>query len=425
MWTICKFILSVFLFCFFIININANPLAGNSDVRFEKSYQPFQFNINVVRELIQFYSQQGNQRTGSTADKNTLTWMEKILKNEGYKVTFQSFPFLQTFQSKATLTFKTLDYRTLEGMTLFNSEGTDSNGLTAQFGEPDEAGYIPVFHYFVMLPHENLSSEFIQKNHQKLDKLLASNQYPAVVVVTQGNKRGLAPFNINLHNSYHIPIVLISSSFGNLLEMEAKINKRVRIIAKNKRKESTGYNLIASLKGQNPKAKPLIIMVSRNTWWRGSAERGTGIAAWLAVAKKLSLIHPKRSVIMVALGGSELGHLGYRQFLHEYHSLIKTAYAWIYIGANIAGQPPSSLYIKTNDRKLYQLTRNVLIMHHFTDVILAKKSFHDSKTPAISFIGRSNECYHLRCDKWPTTVSIDNEMLFIKTLGGIAKRLIQ
>lgn len=424
MRVICKFIIRIlfFLFSAYVTNSLASLRAGNDNFQPEKSRQETKYKINEIREFIQFYSQQGNQRTGSAADKRTLSWMEKLLKNDGYQIKFQSFPFIQTTQSKATITFKMLDYRTLEGMTLYNSEATHSDGLAAQLGEVDQHGYVPIFHYFVMLPNENATRELIRNNHREFAELLSSNKYPAVVVITQANKRGLAPFNINLHNYYHIPIILLSSSFGNLLETEAKINKKVFIKAENKQKESVGYNLIATLKGKNPNLKPLIIMVSRNTWWRGSAERGTGIAAFLAVAKKISFLHPQRSVIMVAVGGNELGHLGYSQFLREYKSLVNAAYAWIYIGANIAGQPPSALSIKTNDRKLYHRIENILTMQGFTNAMVAMKS-SNIKIPFVSFAGFTNECYHLRCDKWPTTVSIDNEMAFIKMLDNLASYL--
>jgi hypothetical protein len=44
---------------------------------------------------------------------------------------------------------------------------------------------------------------------------------------------------------------------------------------------------------------------------------------------------PDRTVRFVASSGHELGHIGLDAFLHEEAGLVKSAHAWVHLGANI------------------------------------------------------------------------------------------
>lgn len=381
------------------------------------------FNENEIKNWLKTYSEEGYHRTGSRADKQNAIWIKKQLANHGYQVNLEPVAFDKAESTNAKVIFKTVVKRILLGMSLLNTESTETMGIKGHFGEAIDANQIPVIYYYVMLPSKKFPEQFLKKNHRRLTQLLHSKKYPGIIVITQGNRAGLAPFNINIQNQYATPVVLVSSYFGSLLERQVKINRAVKLISTIKRQQATAYNVIATLPGKDPTLKPLIFMVSRSAWWNSAAGRGTGVIAWLAIAEKLAQTQPLRPIILVALTGSEIGHLGYDRYIQQHPEVLRHAHAWIYIGENIAANPSPEYYIKTNRMNLFRLTENVFLNNHLTNAVIEKRSDFNLPVPALSVIGMSNGCYHLECDKWPRSVNVVSEMKFIQTLNQIVQQL--
>ena len=89
--------------------------------------------------------------------------------------------------------------------------------------------------------------------------------------------------------------------------------------------------------------RPVVVFTPRSGWWHSVAERGGGLAIWLELARHFSREPPKRSVILIANTGHELGHIGFEAFLESAPELFATtsdhagaASAWIHLGANFA-----------------------------------------------------------------------------------------
>ena len=95
------------------------------------------------------------------------------------------------------------------------------------------------------------------------------------------------------------------------------------------------YNVIAAVNGRRTNLDPVIVMTPRSGWWNCASERGGGLACWLEIARAVNEARPARTVRFIASSGHELGHFGLDAFLQNQPKLIKSAAAWMHLGANI------------------------------------------------------------------------------------------
>lgn len=416
-----------------LANVHDSISSINSHSSDVSSHSMTPVTVEELTHYIKTYARQGHHRTGSKVDHQSAEWMKSILENHHIKVGLETFSLLRPVAGKARLVLENKPKpRILFGMPMLNSSDTGDVGLSSRLGNVGEMGIIPVFNMYVLLPTKTISGKLILENRAEFHRMLRSRKYPAIIVATHGGKSGLAPFNLSLRHHYQTPVILVSSAFSNLLEMKAKMEAGIRVITNIKRERANASNVIAKIPGSNPKLKPLVVLTPRSAWWNAAAERGTAIAAWLTLAKRIKQIHPQRTVYFVALTGHELGYMGLKHFITTHPKLVSSAKAWVEIGANIAAAPTAHYYVQASSHRLQRLAEQAFHANHINNAIMVRP--HHKPIGAISvldkhngqyiaFVGYSNDCYHLNCDTWPKAVNMGGELRFTQALIQIVKKL--
>jgi hypothetical protein len=100
-------------------------------------------------------------------------------------------------------------------------------------------------------------------------------------------------------------------------------------------------------------------MTPKSGWFTCAAERGGGIATWLALAEVVAAEQPRRTVHFLASSGHELHHLGLTAYLHQRSTLAKGAAAWLHLGASIGARYPMAR-MGASDETLHAVARTAL-----------------------------------------------------------------
>jgi hypothetical protein len=150
---------------------------------------------------------------------------------------------------------------------------------------------------------------------------------------------GLCPSNaVDFLTPYGVPVLQMSSTAKEWLTELSAAGTEVRLVAHAERVKAQATNILATVRGRRPELPPVVVMTPRSSWYQSVAERGGGLACWLETLQAVAEVRPERTVRFVASSGHELGHLGLDMFLHDEPALIKSASAWIHLGANIGAQ---------------------------------------------------------------------------------------
>ena len=393
--------------------------------------QPVAITFDQIDDYIKLFATQGMHRSGSKIDKRTALILKRHLRQAGLKVSLEPFTFKRPISRGAMLSMKVdkINSRMMPGMPLLNSRPTGGN-IRGLLGFVGEDGKIPVIHIYVTPGSANAKLRAVSLKRFK--DAVASGRYPAVIGVTQGGYAGLVPLMIDLKKHYKTPAVLLSSALGNFVEIYAEINNPITFRTQIRYETAKAYNIIATVPGRDPKLKPLIVVTARSAWWYAAAERGTGVAAWLAVAKQIASIHPKRTVVFVSTTGQEYYLLGLKRFIKEHPSLANNAYGWIYIGANVGTKPSPHYIIQGSTRKIRRLVNrafedNGLVRIRWVDaspvLVRPLSNFFGKSNQSVIIAATNNRCVRMTCDKWPSAVNIEATLSFAKALDKIVRKL--
>ena len=96
------------------------------------------------------------------------------------------------------------------------------------------------------------------------------------------------------------------------------------------------FNLIAHL--DRGAAKTLVVSTPRSGWFGCAAERGSGLAAWLHLARWLARTHHGVNVELLATSGHEYEYLGGEHYLAEAAPKPAATKLWVHIGASAAAR---------------------------------------------------------------------------------------
>ena len=172
----------------------------------------------------------------------------------------------------------------------------------------------------------------------------------------------------------------------------------------------------------------MTVVTPKSAWWVCTAERGGGIAVWLALLRHFAANRPARDVVFIATSGHELGHLGLDHFLATNDA--PPSHGWIHLGANFAAVD-SRIRLQASDAELMNMAHGTLSAHGVTVSTRTPlgerpggeaRNIHDLGERYVSLLG-SNRWFHHPDDRWPTTVDLDNTGRIARAALAIATHL--
>lgn len=366
---------------------------------------------DTVARWLSGYDAQGWHRSGSATDRRCAGWIAAEAAALGASTRTEAFPFSRLTVRHAAVR---LDATVLPAVPLYDAlfptadpiEGAlGSLGSDAALGVT-EAGPTPV-------------------EGDPLSTARRHGRHRAIIAVSHG--RELALRNAESVAPFASPVVQVSGRYSDLLQRSAEAGATATVAVRARRAAGTAVNVIASVEGSKPEEPPVMVLTPRSGWWHCAAERGGGLACWLAALGESVRHPPRRTVHYVATSGHELAYAGFHAFLAR-HGLDRRA-TWVHLGANI-GARGGTLGVAASDpgmaeRLLSSLSPNAGGPHArlLPAPVGEGGELHNVGATVVSLVG-TNELFHQRSDRYPDNVDVGTvhrvASVVTELVGGIA-----
>lgn len=343
-----------------------------------------------------------DHRTGTAGDRATAEWLADQLRGAGVAPRLDTFPFERRVLRDCAVT---VGDQSAEGVPLFDGPLTDAAGIEGTLAPfAAAAGGIGVGNY-------SLSGGAAAG---QLERMRRAGQANAIVAyaTTDGAVPGLQLANAPSYATpFGPPVLQVASEHGSWLEDAAGACAAARFVAHGELERTTACNVRAVIAGRKRGLLPLVVVTPRSGWWTCTAERGGGIAAWLACAHHFVAAPPARDVILLASTGHELGHLGLAYFLARQPPA--AAHAWLHLGANFAARG-GSLRLQASaawlPRALAALAAAGVAANSVapagTQPVGEAANIHAGGGTFVSFVG-AQRWFHHPDDRWPHAIDMD------------------
>ncbi len=313
---------------------------------------PDGFDPATIEARIRTFESFGAHRTGWPGDDDTGRWLVDELQAAGVPATLERFTFPRVEYRAARL--RSPDGETT-GVPMHDAGDTPPGGIDGQLAsvaDDDLFGRIAV----ATAGDPGFAGPAV---YERLDELQAAGVVALLLVA--GDEHG----DVVLRNAeridrpHQLPVLQLAPNDVPNLIPDVLVGAEVLVEIAAERLTSTATNVVATLPGApdtDPDAAPVAVMTPRSGWFTCAAERGGGIAVWLAVAEALAAAPLRRTVELVASSGHEIHHYGLLAYLHTRPTLAGPppdgAAAWLHLGASIGAKRPVPRMTASDDQLL-------------------------------------------------------------------------
>ena len=362
-------------------------------------------------------------RTGTAGDRQTAQWLADLAAEAGAAPKLHSFPLHRWVPQECAIT---VGERRAEGVPLFDGGSTGPEGVAAPLVE------LPAnTHGAIGLGV--IGGEAGAAANRAFATARSAASMSALVAITKMNSTvpGLALQNADSFEApFGPPVLQVASTEEAWLLAAARERSPAKLVVHVRTETAEGWNVAASVDGADRHLAPLVVVTPKSSWWTSTAERGGGIAAWLALLRHFLHQRPARQIVFIATSGHELGHLGLAHYLATNPTLAANAKAWLHLGANFAAAG-SRVRLQAADEALAAFARNALAEAGAPaqdETPIGRRpggearNIHDIGGRYVSLLG-SNAWFHHPADRWPTTVDVPRTERCIAALITIATQL--
>jgi hypothetical protein len=273
---------------------------------------------------VKAYAALGEHRTGTPGDAATTRWMVQALKRAGYAVETQGFDYPIFEVGRCDVEVAPLK---LEAFPYWTPTPTPPGGVSAPLSTAGGPGRIAL----VALANGGSGGGLYAPPPKEIVQAVDSGA-TAVVVVTENPLGELVAFNRTpLAAPWKAPVVFVAGRQGELLRAVAQKGGDVTVRLEGASRPGRPDNVIARKPGRG---KPVVISTPKSGWFHCAAERGSGIAIWLGLARWLATT--EMNVVLLAASGHEFDGFGGAQFAKTLAPKPAETALWVHIGANVA-----------------------------------------------------------------------------------------
>ena len=297
-------------------------------------------NPTVIENRLREYEQLGIHRTGLPGDDATTEWLASELFDLGIEPIVQSYTFPR-------FEYKTAELRAddihVTGIPMFDGGVTGPRGVEGELADDSEED---LFGKIV------IANSAIRKDMRWMEPH-AKGHYESIaqrgaigVIVPTGDPDGKIVLRNaeSIREPFQLPVLQVEPDHIKRLRSQLIIGGSALLKIDGNRLSSTATNVLANLKPADNSDQPGIgIMTPKSGWFTCAAERGGGLAAWLAIAEAANeWIDRPCSFHFSATGGHELGHQGLIHHLKTSKSdeggMTHPAHTWLHLGASIGAK---------------------------------------------------------------------------------------
>ena len=306
-----------------------------------------------VERRIRAYEAMGWHRTGWEGDDAAADWLIAELGAAGVEAREQSFRAPRWRWERA-------EVHVTGGGTVFGEPLSDG-GLTPPEGVSGRVGFVGDGEY------DGSPIALWRRGPDDTDRLavgiyddLAALQAAGAraVVLVMGDEHGNAVLR-NAERPWEpidLPVLQVAPADAGSLA-EGAIGE---LVIEGRREVVEARNVVGEIAGVDSEAAPAALITPKSGWFTCAAERGGGIAVWLAAAERIARgERPRRGLRLVASSGHELHHLGLEAYLESLGEGVTEVAAWVHLGASI-GAKRGAARLAASDAELMGLAQAAL-----------------------------------------------------------------
>ena len=320
--------------------------------------------------------------------------------------------------------------KVVEGIPLFDGGATGADGVRAPLRELaiDAPSHTSAEGTIGLAKFGTAASP---ESNQALARARRANEHPALVAISKMNTAvpGLALQNADSFTEpFGPPVLQVATEHEAWLQAAAVSGSEAHVTVDVGKETAVATNVEAHIQGHRSELAPLFVITPKSSWWVSTAERGGGIAVWLALLRHFASHRPARDVRLMATSGHELGHLGLKAQLGALAS--QPVYAWIHLGANFACVD-SEVRLQTSAAHLRVTALAAMSEAGITPATETPpgtrpggeaRDIFDRGDAYISYLG-SNAWFHHPADRWPNTIDLHTATRLTKAMITIANGL--
>jgi len=372
-----------------------------------------------VADVFRMFHQLGSHRTATPPDDDTAEWLTSEVSKRGAEGMPRRFE-LDRVDLRGSFVEAGATKR--EALPFFDGTFTPADGVRGRAGSPASGSPIAI----VTLDQAAISSE-----GRSIAELRRNPGVKAIIAMTEGGMPGLCPSNaVDFTKPYGAPVVQVSSTAKEWLAGLVQAGTEIRVVADVARTKASATNIMAVVKGRRPELPPVVVMTPRSGWYQCVSERGGGLACWLEIMQAVAALRPDRTVRFIASSGHELGHLGLDAFLHEEPALIKSAAAWVHLGANIGAANGRARLQSSSDEVEAIAMAAMQAAGARIDARIPRgtvpageaRNIHVGGGRYVSLLG-NGPYFHNPMDLWPQAVDLDAVIRYVDATTAITLAL--
>jgi hypothetical protein len=159
----------------------------------------------------------------------------------------------------------------------------------------------------------------------------------AAILVTTGPTGEAIALNVTTHEpGFDKPVAILAPRDAGPFLAAAAQARPGTLVVDGEGGQRSAFNLVARLDRHAPGT--VVLSTPRSGWFRCAAERGSGLAVWLSLARWLAQADHGVNIRLVATSGHEYEYLGGERYLASVAPAPAATRLWAHIGASAAAR---------------------------------------------------------------------------------------
>lgn len=275
----------------------------------------------------------GVKAAGGPGDTASGAWLAGEMAALGFDCERQAFEVPYADVRTASLT---VGDRKAEVFPQAIVEITGPAGLTGPLRPASVAGSLAGAIALVVLPYKRWGFLGDAEVARPLEDAFKRGAAAAILVTTGPTGEAIALNVSATRPGFQKPVAIMAPRDATPFVAAASAGQSATLIVDAESGHRPAYNLICRL--DRRAAKTLIVTTPRSGWFTCAAERGSGVAVWLSVAKWLAANKPTVNLEFVATSGHEYIYLGGEEYLKHHAPKPAETHMWVHIGASAAAR---------------------------------------------------------------------------------------